>query len=126
MSSHAEKPVRHRQELVEAIVMYPVASLVDRHRLGMLEGLDAPVFDPIARPRLGAANQQRRTRDASPDFARIAIVEHVRRGGVNVVVELPRVGAVLVAANSPDGQMERLIATEMRVGLAHASERLLD
>src|SRR5216683_640116 len=126
ISLDAEKPVCDCEELVEAIVMYPVAGLVDRHRLRVLERLDAPVLDPVARPRLSAANQQRRARDAPPDFARVAIVEHVRRGGVNVVVELPRIGAVLVAANSPNREMARLLAAEMRIGLDHARERLFD
>src|SRR5258708_30536163 len=102
MSLHSEKPVRDVEELVEAIVMHPVAGLVDRHRLRVLERLDASILDPIARPRLGAANQQSRTCDASPDFARVAIVEHVRRGGVNVLVKLPGLGAVRLPANSPN------------------------
>src|SRR5258708_1803860 len=116
MSLHSEKLVRHCEELVEAIVMHPVAGLIYRHRLRVLERLDAPVLDPVARPRLSAANQQRRARDAPPDFARVAIVEHVGRGGVNVVVELPRIGAVLVAANSPNREMARFFAPEMRIG----------
>src|SRR5258708_27331330 len=112
--------MRDGEKFVEAIVMHPMPGLIDRHRFRLLESLDSPILDPIARPRFRAANQQRGTRDAPPYFARIAIVEHVRRGGMNVVVELPRISAVLVATNSPNRQMSRLLACKMRIRFDHA------
>src|SRR5208282_23586 len=120
---HAKETARDCQELVETIVMHPVAGLVDRHRFSMFERLDAPILDPIARPRFRAANQQGRAGDAAPYIARVAVVEHVGRRGVNVIVELPGVSAVLVAANSPNGEMARLLAAEVRIGLDHAGQR---
>src|SRR6266404_7505855 len=107
-------------------MMYPMPGLIDRHRFRILESLDTPVLDPIARPRFGAADQQRRAGDTAPYFTRVAIVEHVRRSGVNVVVELPRIGTVLVAANSPNRQMTRLLAGQMRIRFLHPRERFLD
>src|SRR5258708_33948109 len=121
--SHSQKTMRDRQKFVEAIVMHPMPSLIYCNRFRILEGLDSPIFDPIACPRFGAANQQRRTRDAPPYFPRVAIIEHVRRGRVNIVVELPRVGAVLVAANSPNREMTRLLAAQMRIRFDHARQR---
>src|SRR6202022_4417339 len=105
----AQEAMHDGEELGELVVMDPVARVANRHQLRRAKGIQAAVALPITRPRSVAAYQQRGAADTAPDFGRVLEVEQIGRMGACVVVELPRVGAVLVAPHTVDGQMARLL-----------------
>ena len=105
--------------------MHPVAGVVHADGAGVLEVVEAAVLLRVGGPRFGAVDEQRRAGDAPVEAVGLARRHAHRRPGAGVVVELPAVGAVFVLVAAVDGQMPRLFGGEMRIGLLHALEGVL-
>ncbi len=114
-------------EDVEAVVMRPVAGAVDIDQPRILEVCDAPVDLGIGGPGFGAAHQQHGRGDAAPDAMLVFGGQPARPAAQpHGIVELPRIGAVLVLHRAVDGQMARLLIVEMGVLFFHARDGIFD
>src|SRR5438105_2576151 len=104
-SRRLEEPAHPAQEGGELVVVDPVSRPLDGHDVRVAEGGGVPLRFRVGRPRLAAAHEQHRAGDVAPDLARLVDVEQVGRDGAYEVVELPRVGAVLVPDDAAHREM---------------------
>src|SRR5512134_579310 len=114
------------EELVEAVVVQPVARPVDADDRRMAEDIRAAVVGRVAGAALVAVEQEGGTADPRPQELDVAAAHVVGREDADVVVELPAIGAVLVLVRAVDGQVPRLFRREVGVLLLHAMEGVLD
>ena len=73
------------------------------------EMLDAAVALGVRGPAVGAVEEQGRAGDRRPQRLDLALRDVGERPDVEVVVELPAPGAVLVAVDAVDGEVPRLL-----------------
>ena len=78
-------------------VVEPVATLLELDYLSRLEVNGAPLFLRVRRPAIGAIEQQRGARDRTPQRLDEFVGDILDRPDIQVRIELPAIGAVLVA-----------------------------
>src|SRR2546428_8826281 len=125
-ASAAEELAHDAQEVVQPVVVQPVAGALDADDARVAEVRGAAVGRPITRPALLAVEEQGRAPDPTPQGLDVASGHVVRRKRAHVVVELPGIRAVLVLVRAVHGEVARLLGAEMRVFLLHAPEGVLD
>src|SRR5581483_11598169 len=121
-----EEVAHDAEELVEPVVVEPVAGAVDTHHGGVPERRRASVLGRVAGAALLAVEQERGAGDAAPQRLDVPPAHVVGREHPHVVVELPAVGPVLVLVHPVHGQVAGLLRGEVRVLLLHPAEGVLD